>query len=80
MIQTNRDGLLLHVAVDGREVAAQLPGGLLQRRFGADGGDDRSWLKAYRQHAARINRVAIFKGRQLRALQITLLDEDFAPA
>jgi Protein of unknown function (DUF1488) len=80
MIQISDDGLVIRVAVDGRQVAACLPGQILQRLFGAAASDGRSWLSAYRRHAARINHAAIVKGRRQNVPALTLHDEDFERA
>ena len=72
------DVLMFRVPVDGRMRVASLPLVTLTRRFGAEVSDQSSWLRAYRQHAARINRVAIQRGRRADTGDvIALQDDDF---
>lgn len=81
MVQINGDGLTVKMAVDGREVVASLLSATLQRVFGATLGEPRSWLSAYRNHAARINHAVIMKGRRHAGEDhLTLHDDDFKSA
>lgn len=79
-IQVRQDALWFNVAVDGKLVAACVPVPTLQRVFGASPDDSRSWIGAYRRHAARINRAAIRKGRRQGCATLTLQDSDFDAA
>jgi len=66
--------VVIQVEVEGRAACAHVSRDALVAHCGA-GADPRTWLRAYRAHAALVNRVAI---RKLRAGDAgTILSSDF---